>query len=137
MVGQVTRDAQCGQIVQRLIGVYNAEGTVRGELAYWIGARLGRDHCSLCDITHGLVRERNDWKECRAQLAVPFDTYHLNDQPQNVRELDSAAPVVVAQSAVGLTVLLGPDELARCDGSPARLLVEIERAVVAAQLRWA
>jgi hypothetical protein len=33
-----------------LIGVYAADGTVTGELAYFVGARLGRAHCALCDI---------------------------------------------------------------------------------------
>ncbi len=42
--------------VVRLIGVYDADGTLRGELGYWVGARLGRRHCSLCDITHALRR---------------------------------------------------------------------------------
>lgn len=95
---------------------------------------LGRAQCSLCDITHGLVRERTDWKECRGRLAVPFDTYHLNDQPQRVRELNSAAPVIVAQSVSGVTVLLGPEEIAGCNGSPERLIAEIELAVAAARL---
>jgi hypothetical protein len=39
--------------VVRLVGVYDADGTPRGEIAYWVGARLGRTHCALCDITHG------------------------------------------------------------------------------------
>ena len=68
----------------RLVGVYDADGTVRGELAYWVGARLGRTHCALCDITHGLVREQYEWKACRAGLPVLFDTYHRNDQPDAV-----------------------------------------------------
>jgi len=128
--------SEAAQIVHRLIGVYNAAGTVRGELTYWIGARLGRAHCSLCDITHGLVRERDDWRNCRNKLAVPFDTYHLNDQPQQIRRLNSAAPVVVAETSGGVTVLLGPDEIAVCDGSPERFVREIERAVAATGLRW-
>src|SRR6478735_10675397 len=76
--------SQMNRIV-RLIGVYDADGTVRGELAYWVGARLGRAHCALCDITHGLIRERADWKACRASLPVPFDTFHRDDQPEAVR----------------------------------------------------
>ena len=59
----------------RLVGVYDADHTLRGELSYWIGARLGRAHCALCDITHGLVRERDDWKRSRSSFAVPFDTF--------------------------------------------------------------
>ena len=49
-------DTTTSQQIVRLIGVYDANGTLSGELAYWIGARLGRRHCSLCDITHGSVR---------------------------------------------------------------------------------
>ena len=48
--------------VRELIGVYDADGTLLGEARYWIGARLGRTHCSLCEITHGLFTERADWR---------------------------------------------------------------------------
>jgi hypothetical protein len=51
--------------IRRLVGVYNANSTITGELAYFIGAGLGSAHCALCDITHGLVRERPEWKACR------------------------------------------------------------------------
>ena len=94
--------------IRRLIGVYNAEGTVRGELTYWVGARLGRTHCGLCDITHGRIRERQDWRSCREGLPVPFDTYHRNDQPEAVRGIVGARlPAVVAETDQGLFLLLG------------------------------
>lgn len=104
--------------VHRLVGVYDAEGTVAGELRYWIGARLGRAHCALCDLTHGLVRERADWRECRADLGVEFDTYHRDDQPDAVRDAAAGVvPVVLAETAVGFVVVLGPAELDSCHGS--------------------
>ena len=56
--------------IVRLIGVYDANGTLRGEIAYWIGARLGRRHCSLCEVTHGLFAVKGDWKRCRDGLPV-------------------------------------------------------------------
>jgi hypothetical protein len=122
----------------RLIGVYNAEGTLRGELAYWVGARLGRAHCALCDITHGLARERSDWKQLRDAMSVPFDTFHRNDQPDEAREVsDGLAPVVVAETAGGgLLVLLGPEELEACAGSTERLTSAIEAARAKAGLHW-
>jgi len=43
------------------IGVYNADASIWGEVSYWFGARFGIRHCSLCDVTHGLFRERADW----------------------------------------------------------------------------
>ncbi len=123
--------------IRRLIGVYNTEGTLRGELAYWVGARLGRAHCALCDITHGSVRERSDWQECRAGLSVPFATYHRNDQPSDVRNLiGPQLPAVVADTDQGLQVLLGPDDLAACDASPEQLADALTRAAASQGLRW-
>lgn len=88
--------------LRRLIGVYDADGTWRGELAYWIGARLGRRHCSLCDITHGSVRARPEWVACKAGLPVEFVTFHRNDQPDEVRAAAGGrAPAVVATPTAG------------------------------------
>jgi hypothetical protein len=123
--------------ISRLVGVYDAEGTLRGELAYFVGARLGRAHCALCDITHGLLRERADWRGCRDGLAVPFATFHRDDQPVEVRDaVAGLAPVVVAETDQGVVLLLGPDALDACAASPERLVAAIEDAVGEAGLRW-
>jgi hypothetical protein len=117
--------------IERLIGVYAADGTLRGEVSYWIGARLGRAHCSLCDITHGTFRESKQWQSCRVGLPVPFDTYHRNDQPDAVRHATgNTDPVVVAQTNDGIVMLVGPAELDACEGSPEKLVAAIEAAVV-------
>ncbi len=124
-------------IVRRLIGVYNAEGTVLGELAYFFGSRLGRAHCSLCDITHGAVREKSEWQACRRGLPVPFATYHRNDQPGEVRSAAAQiAPVVVAQTDGGMVVLLEPDALSACAGSVAELTIAIHKAMHRFGLSW-
>jgi hypothetical protein len=123
--------------IRRLVGVYNAEGTLRGELTYWVGARLGRAHCALCDITHGTLRERADWKACRAGLPVPFDTYHLDDQPEAVRAaVADRAPAVVAETDHGLVTLLGPAELERCAASPERLVEALTEAATRHDVDW-
>lgn len=123
--------------IRRLVGVYNANGSLAGDLAYFVGARLGRAHCALCDITHGLAREKPEWKTCRSELAVPFDTYHLNDQPPTVRAAaDGKAPVVLAETDTAIDLLLGPSELDACRGSVERLANAITAAVDARALRW-
>lgn len=105
--------------VAALVGVYDADGTVMGELSYFVGARLGRAHCSLCDITHGLFRAKPAWTECREVLPVSFTTYHRNDAPAAVLEaIGGRLPAVVAETAGGaVVVLLGRDQLEACDGS--------------------
>lgn len=123
--------------ITQFIGVYNAEGTLRGELSYWVNARFGRAHCALCDITHGLTRMKAEWKTCRATLPVEFHTFHLNDQPDAVRQATAnTAPVVVADTTDGIVVLLGPDELEACHGSTDALVAAVHAAVDAKGLRW-
>jgi hypothetical protein len=110
--------------IVRLVGVYDADSTVWGEVSYWVGARLGRRHCSLCEITHGSIRQRPEWTASRDRLPARFDTYHRNDQPDAVREAAAdQAPVVVAETDAGRHVLvLAPADLDACDGSIDRLI---------------
>lgn len=109
-------------MITRLIGVYDADGSVRGEVSYFVGARLGRAHCALCDITHGLLRERSEWGALRDSLPVPFETYHRDDQPDAVRRLGASLPVVVAEHDDGTyAVVADAAALEACDGSVERL----------------
>jgi hypothetical protein len=123
--------------IERLVGVYDADGTLRGELSYWLHARVGRAHCALCDITHGLVRVKGEWKDSRASLPVEFETFHRDDQPDAVRAgTGDVAPVVVAVTDTGVVTLLGPDELEACAGAPARLVEAVRDAVSREHLQW-
>jgi hypothetical protein len=123
--------------VHRLVGVYDADGTVRGELAYWFGARFGRAHCSLCDITHGRVRATGAWRDYRASLPVPFDTFHRDDQPHAVRAAaGGTAPVVVAEIDTGLVLLLDTVTLDACVGSVDQLAQAIDRAMTSAGMAF-
>jgi len=123
--------------VRRLIGIYDAEATLRGELTYWVGARLGRAHCALCDITHGLVLERADWKTLKADLPVPFVAFHRDDRPTEITAaVGEIAPVVVADTSNGVVRLLGPRDLEACAASPRRLITAIQQAVATAALTW-
>ena len=123
--------------VVRLFGVYDADHTIRGEVSYWVGARLGRAHCSLCDITHGLLRRRSEWNAYVAGLDVRFETFHRDDQPDAVRVASGdRVPVVAAELATGATVLLvDPEALDACGGSVERLGVAIDAALTRQGLR--
>jgi hypothetical protein len=116
--------------IVRLVGVYDADGTALGELSYFVRARLGRAHCALCDITHGRVRERDDWRSRKATLPVPFETFHRDDQPDAVRAAGTGLPTIVAERADGTFVeLVDAAALVSCAGSPERLVAVIEAAL--------
>jgi hypothetical protein len=125
------------QHIVRLLGVYDADATLRGELTYWVGARLGRRHCSLCEITHGSARQRPEWKACQTGLSVSFDTFHRDDQPDTIRTAASGrAPVVVAETDGGHALLLDPEDLDACAGSIDRLIAAIEQSAARLGLAW-
>jgi hypothetical protein len=116
-------DEQPAETVERLIGVYHASGTLWGEVAYWLKARVGAAHCALCDVTHGVFREKEEWRRCRERLSVPFETRHLDDQDAVLaRFTEGRTPCVVAVVADGFVLLVGEDELEACHGSPERLV---------------
>jgi hypothetical protein len=112
--------------VQRLVGVYHASGTPWGELSYWLKARVGAAHCALCDITHGSVREKAEWKQCRTRLPIPLETVHLDERDEALRAFtDGRTPCVVAATDDGFVMLVDDAELAGCDGSPGCLVTAI------------
>ena len=136
MAQEVGKGLGTGSLLQRpvqtmsqfseFIGIYNAESTILGELSYWIGARLGVRHCSLCDITHGLFTQRTEWKECISTLQVPFITHHINDAPAEA--LHAAAgnyPVILGRSTNRLTVVLNDAQIQNCNGSAEALIATL------------
>ena len=115
--------AGTGGIVE-FTGVYDADGTLAGELAYWVGAHVtGTRHCALCEITHGTFREKARWRELAAQLPVPFRSVHLDERSPEVRAASEGhEPCVVAQRANGtVELVLGAPELEAFEGDPDRL----------------
>jgi len=115
-----------------LVGVYDADGTFAGEVRYWVGARLGRTHCSLCEITHGLFREKSEWRECRESMNVEFVTFHRNDTPRDVLDAcDHRLPAVVARSGGDLLVVLSSDDLEALGGDVASFEAALERSCAA------
>lgn len=109
--------------ITELVGVFNARGSVLGEIAYVWGKVRGTGHCELCDITHSGVRRKKEWDAMVAQLPVPFRLVHLDELDADVDRAVTAsgAPVVLARDADGLRVLLDAHELGTAQGSVSAL----------------
>jgi hypothetical protein len=110
--------------VTEFIGVYDADSTLIGEVSYWIGARLGVTHCSLCKLTHGLFTQKSEWKTCAKELSVPFHTFHRNDAPADVlAALTGEFPAVLQRTKEGLSVILTREALEDFEGHTADFAV--------------
>lgn len=117
----------------RLVGVYDADGTLAGELAYVIGHLLGTRSCSLCDITHGGLRRRPVFDQLAAELGIPFELRHRDelDPPRAAVVAESGLPVVLLEESGDRRVLLDDDALRACDGDPEVLFTMIRDALAA------
>ena len=123
-------------VVTELIGVYNADGSVRGELAYLVRKLAGRGSSALCDITHGLVRRRPAFDELAGTLGVPFTLLHRDERAAEVVAASAGRePCVLARTGDGLVLLLGPAELAACGHDLAAFAAALAAALRAAGLR--
>ena len=69
-----------------LIGVYNADGGILGELSYFFGHLVGIKSCSLCDITHSPIKKKNDFKAFEKRLleerGIAFRLVHMNERTE-------------------------------------------------------
>jgi hypothetical protein len=125
------RDAQQAELpdeaIVEFIGIYDADATIWGELSYWVGARLGRRHCALCDITHGMFARRRDWAECVSELPVAFHSFHRNDAPIDALVVAAGKfPVVLARkSDQTIEVVLDAGQLEALEASPQRLMAAL------------
>lgn len=117
----------------RLAGVYDADGTIRGEVAYVIGHLLGTRSCSLCDITHGTVRRRPLFDRLAAELGIPFELHHRDeiDADRSAVVADAGLPVVLVERGDDRRVLLDDEALRACDGDPHTLFAVIRDRLAA------
>ena len=112
----------------RFIGIYDADGTLWGELKYaW--KKLSTDSsCSLCDITHKGWGENPQWRDCQSQLPIPFEFYHLDDQPKEVATAsDGQTPCIIAETESGYEVIMKDEELRPLAGKPQTLVEQLKK----------
>jgi hypothetical protein len=122
--------------IERLVGVYDADGGLVGEARYVIGHLLGRLECALCDITHGPLRRKRDFDALAARLGVPFELVHRNERrPEVAAATGAALPCVVAEVDGEVVTVLDRDDLRQCGGDVAAFEQRLRSALDARTLR--
>lgn len=109
--------------IERVVGIYNADGGIVGEVRYVVGHLLGTTECALCDITHSPVRRKPQWDQMVRGLRVPVTLLHRNElDTQTLHAIENTAlPAIVGFGSDGrVHELLSASELRACEGSVAR-----------------
>jgi hypothetical protein len=101
----------------RIVGVYNANGGLVGELRYLVGHYFYGRSCSLCDITHSPLHRKKAWDEQVSALGIPFTLLHLNELDAATRDyVGDYAPLVFADLPHLRVRLISDADLTALDG---------------------
>ncbi len=118
--------------INKIIGVYHADGGLIGEFKYITGKFFGGSHCSLCDITHGSMGKKDSWKKCEKKLKIPIDFVHLNERnPKLEKYTTNLTPCIVGKTNTNYVMLVTNDELRKCKKNPNTLAALIEKKIEA------
>lgn len=101
----------------QIYAIYNADGSILGELRYLAQKLSGGASCPLCDITHGLnPRGRAEWR-AGSSTHAPVVWLHSNEQPAELALFTKGRlPAVVVKHNETYVQALSAAELAACHG---------------------
>lgn len=123
--------------VRALTGIYEAEGSIRGEIKYVLGKLMGTAHCALCDITHRGISQKKGFVQCREALPVEMSTVHLDERTDDIRDFSAGkTPCVIAHTTNGLLIVLDAQELEDCQGSVTVFRDALDRQMAALNLSF-
>lgn len=104
--------------VDRLLFIFDANSGLWDAFVDSAKKVLRINGCALCQITHGLVTEKSEWRECQDALGVPIEYLHRDEIPGDLRSLvEGQLPCIVAEHDGERTLLLGSGAISRCSGS--------------------
>ena len=104
--------------LQKIYCIYNAEGSLRGELEYIYNKYVNNIKCSMCDITHGTISPKRKWKEKCSTFEIKIECLHLDELPNDIKKLvKDKTPCVVGQINSAKTILMHDNELINISGS--------------------
>jgi hypothetical protein len=134
--GHQAREEASARAPAKAIFLYNADsGAVAALLDSLRKLSRTREVCSLCAVTHGMVRKRKAWREVECSLGFPSVYYHRDEMPKDVAKFVQTnrlrlPAVLFAMTGGGFVTAVTAGELGECRTDPRRLRDRIEAARV-------
>jgi len=104
------------EVLKELIFVYNADSGLGNALLDGAHKILNPSTytCSLCQLTHGALREREIWKKYRTASKTPMIFLHKDEFEKAYASKFGHAfsyPIVLGETSSGLEVVVRTEEL--------------------------
>ena len=100
-----------------LYAIYDADGSLVGELRYLVDKLLGRADCALCDLSHGWhPAGKRAWRQ-RQGATTQLSWLHRDEVPHHVLvHVSESLPCIAMDTNGCVDILISKDQLARCEG---------------------
>ena len=101
----------------QLYAIYDADGSLLGELSYLKDKCLGKAECALCDLSHGWnPLGKASWRQRRGQ-AASLEWVHRDEVPPHVLSAMSDHLPCIAMDREGkVEIVISKEALAGCEG---------------------
>ena len=114
----------------RIVGVYNADGSILGELKFTIGKITGKSDCGLCDLTHGWNPfGKPSWKNACSARSIEIELVHRDELTSAQSEAAGDLPAIIIQLGETWRKLMSAEDISSFKGNSSGLLSEVERLV--------
>lgn len=102
---------------QKLYAIYDADGTLRGEISYLTDKCRGKADCALCNLSHGWnPLGKTSWRQ-RQGLAASLEWVHRDEIPSHVLSAVADQLPCIAIDRDGKTeIVISRDTLRGCEG---------------------
>ena len=112
----------------RIVGIYNADGSILGELNFAIGKVTGKSDCGLCDLTHGWNPfGKPSWRNACSASTIDIELVHRDELTSGQNEAAGDLPAVIIQLGETWKKIMSAEDIAFFKGNAPAFLAEIER----------
>ena len=111
----------------KIVGIYNAKGTIGGEIAYVLKKLMGQGSCALCDISHGWNPfGKASWKSACEASPLELKMLHLEEASETQLQAAGQLPAFIVEHEGRWGILMTAEEIQNWTGNPKGLLLALE-----------
>ena len=98
--------------------IYNANGSLSGELSYLAKKLFFGFKCSMCDITHNTFTVKSNWRSKLSEIDYNIKTLHLDELTNELSNFSSGkTPCVIGKNGEEFTLIFNNRDLEKFGGN--------------------
>ena len=97
--------------------IYDANGSVIGELSYFFKKIFFGFKCSMCDITHNTFTEKHNWRSQLSETGLNIKALHLDELTNELSNFSiGTTPCVIGKNGDEYKLIFNSNDLEKFKG---------------------